>query len=70
MYPTELYDAEQRCLDQLRDPNRLPSHLIVLPGDLWGRLTAQDAEMVRIQVAVVERFRSAGVTERFTEARR
>lgn len=70
VYPPEFYEAEQRCLDQLRDRNRFPSHMIVLPGDLWRRLTVQEAETVRTQVAVLEQLRTAGDTERFTQARR
>jgi hypothetical protein len=70
VYPREFYEAEQRCLDQFEDPNRLPSHRIVLPGDLWRRLDPDEAAQVRGRIAVLEQIRAAGNTTAFTQGRR
>jgi hypothetical protein len=70
VYPREFYEAEQRCLDQFQDPNRFPSHRIVLPGDLWRRLGSPEATQVRARIAVLEQIRAAGDMAAFTQGRR
>jgi hypothetical protein len=70
VYPREFYDAEQRCLDQFQDPNRSPSHLIVLPPDLWLKLAPEEAARVRGRVAVLEQIRTAGDITAFKQGRR
>lgn len=56
LYPPEFYEAEQRCLDQLRDPSRSPSHRVVLPWDLWSRLGRTEVDALRFRVAVLEQM--------------
>jgi hypothetical protein len=58
VYPPEFHAAEQRCLDALRDPDDMPSHRIVLPGDLWRRLGTREAEALRVRVAALEGLRT------------
>ena len=68
VYPPEFYEAGQRCLDALKNPDEPPSHLIVLPWDLWSRLGAHQAERVRSRIVVLEQLDASGHQEHFSAA--